>query len=137
MIVAGDFVRTGGMDAANHALASFLARGGRETHLVAHRVADDLAALRVPVQRVEVGGERDPVARDVGQRQGGEGPRKPLDVRLGQAATESLKTTQQFNKMGSSDEVIVADDGSPSSTKTLPRSVAEPRMLPVPNTRSA
>lgn len=45
MIVAGDFVRTGGMDAANHALASWLARNGREAHLVAHRVADDLAAL--------------------------------------------------------------------------------------------
>jgi glycosyltransferase involved in cell wall biosynthesis len=45
VIVAGDFVRTGGMDAANHALASYLARSGRETHLVAHRVADDLAAL--------------------------------------------------------------------------------------------
>lgn len=45
MIVAGDFVRTGGMDAANHALASWLARNGTETHLVAHRVADDLVAL--------------------------------------------------------------------------------------------
>ena len=45
MIVAGDFVRTGGMDAANHALASWLARNGREVHLVAHRVADELAAL--------------------------------------------------------------------------------------------
>jgi glycosyltransferase involved in cell wall biosynthesis len=45
VIVAGDFVRTGGMDAANHALASHLARSGTETHLVAHRVADDLAAL--------------------------------------------------------------------------------------------
>jgi glycosyltransferase involved in cell wall biosynthesis len=45
VVVAGDFVRTGGMDAANHALASWLARSGRETHLVAHRVADDLAAL--------------------------------------------------------------------------------------------
>lgn len=45
VVVAGDFVRTGGMDAANHALASYLARSGRETHLVAHRVADDLAAL--------------------------------------------------------------------------------------------
>jgi len=53
VIVAGDFVRTGGMDAANHALASFLARSGRETHLVAHRVADDLAALPgVHVHRV-------------------------------------------------------------------------------------
>jgi glycosyltransferase involved in cell wall biosynthesis len=45
VIVAGDFVRTGGMDAANHALAAYLARSGTETHLVAHRVADDLAAL--------------------------------------------------------------------------------------------
>ncbi len=45
MLVAGDFVRTGGMDAANHALAAYLARQGRETHLVAHRVADDLRAL--------------------------------------------------------------------------------------------
>jgi glycosyltransferase involved in cell wall biosynthesis len=45
LLVAGDFVRTGGMDAANHALASYLARSGRETHLVAHRVDDDLASL--------------------------------------------------------------------------------------------
>lgn len=44
MLVAGDFVRTGGMDAANHALASWLARHGRETHLVGHRAADDLLA---------------------------------------------------------------------------------------------
>jgi glycosyltransferase involved in cell wall biosynthesis len=41
------------MDAANHALASYLARSGRETHLVAHRVAPELAALRgVRVHRV-------------------------------------------------------------------------------------
>jgi glycosyltransferase involved in cell wall biosynthesis len=45
VIVAGDFVRTGGMDAANHALASYLARAGTETHLVAHRIAGDLAEL--------------------------------------------------------------------------------------------
>ncbi|MFL5539243.1 MAG: glycosyltransferase family 4 protein [Longimicrobiaceae bacterium] len=45
LVVAGDFVRTGGMDAANHALASYLARSGRETHLVAHRVDPALAAL--------------------------------------------------------------------------------------------
>ncbi|HEX8390708.1 MAG TPA: glycosyltransferase, partial [Longimicrobium sp.] len=44
VVVAGDFVRTGGMDAANYALASYLARSGRQTHLVAHRVAEDLAA---------------------------------------------------------------------------------------------
>jgi glycosyltransferase involved in cell wall biosynthesis len=42
-VVAGDFVRTGGMDAANHALADWLARSGRETHVVGHRVAPDLA----------------------------------------------------------------------------------------------
>jgi len=45
LLAAGDFVVTGGMDAANHALAAYLARSGRETHLVAHRVAPDLAAL--------------------------------------------------------------------------------------------
>lgn len=45
VVVAGDFVRTGGMDAANHALASYLARAGTETHVVAHRIADDLATL--------------------------------------------------------------------------------------------
>lgn len=45
VIATGDFVRTGGMDAANHALASWLARTGRETHLVAHRVDPELAAL--------------------------------------------------------------------------------------------
>ncbi|HET7464304.1 MAG TPA: glycosyltransferase family 4 protein [Longimicrobium sp.] len=45
LVAAGDFVTTGGMDAANHALASYLARSGRETHLVAHRVDAELAAL--------------------------------------------------------------------------------------------
>jgi glycosyltransferase involved in cell wall biosynthesis len=45
VLVAGDFVRTGGMDAANHALASYLARHGRPTHLVGHRAADDLLAV--------------------------------------------------------------------------------------------
>lgn len=44
LIVSGDFVTTGGMDRANHALASYLARRGDELHLVAHRVADDLLA---------------------------------------------------------------------------------------------
>lgn len=47
LVVAGDFVRTGGMDAANHALASYLGRSGRETHLVAHRVERDLRDLAV------------------------------------------------------------------------------------------
>ncbi|HEX9937511.1 MAG TPA: glycosyltransferase family 4 protein [Longimicrobium sp.] len=45
LVAAGDFVVTGGMDAANHALAAYLARSGREVHLVAHRVAPELAAL--------------------------------------------------------------------------------------------
>ncbi|MDB4947853.1 MAG: glycosyl transferase family 1 [Gemmatimonadetes bacterium] len=44
VIVAGDFVTTGGMDAANHALAMGLAQRGREVHVVAHRAADDLLA---------------------------------------------------------------------------------------------
>jgi len=45
LIVTGDFVKTGGMDVANHALASYLAHAGHEVHLVAHRVADDLRRL--------------------------------------------------------------------------------------------
>jgi glycosyltransferase involved in cell wall biosynthesis len=43
LIVTGDFVKTGGMDCANHALAKYLAERGGETHLVAYRIADDLA----------------------------------------------------------------------------------------------
>jgi glycosyltransferase involved in cell wall biosynthesis len=42
LLVSGDFVTTGGMDQANHALAIHLADSGREVHLVAHRVAQDL-----------------------------------------------------------------------------------------------
>lgn len=53
LVVTGDFVRTGGMDAANLALAEHLARSGRETHLVAHRVDPALATLPgVRVHRV-------------------------------------------------------------------------------------
>ncbi len=44
VIVAADFIRTGGMDRANHALARNLARRGHETHLVSFRVAADLVA---------------------------------------------------------------------------------------------
>jgi glycosyltransferase involved in cell wall biosynthesis len=44
LLIAGDFTPLGGMDRANHALASSLAaRPGAEVHLVAHRVWDDLA----------------------------------------------------------------------------------------------
>ena len=45
LLASGDFVKTGGMDRANHALARFLAGRGDEVHLVAYRVADDLRAL--------------------------------------------------------------------------------------------
>lgn len=45
LIVTGDFRRTGGMDMANFALASTLARRGVELHLVAHHVADELRAF--------------------------------------------------------------------------------------------
>jgi glycosyltransferase involved in cell wall biosynthesis len=44
LLATGDFTTLGGMDRANHALASYLARHGRQVHLVAHRVAPDLAA---------------------------------------------------------------------------------------------
>jgi glycosyltransferase involved in cell wall biosynthesis len=52
-IIAGDFVRSGGMDAPNFALASYLARTGRAVHVVAYRVADELRRLPdVVVHRV-------------------------------------------------------------------------------------
>jgi len=44
LLVTGDFVRTGGMDRANFALADYLARQGEPVHLVAHRVAPELLA---------------------------------------------------------------------------------------------
>ena len=45
LLASGDFVPVGGMDTANHAFASFLARrGGTDVHLVAHRVAPELAS---------------------------------------------------------------------------------------------
>ncbi|HVE84709.1 MAG TPA: glycosyltransferase family 4 protein, partial [Myxococcales bacterium] len=44
LLVSGDFVQTGGMDVANYALARYLLDQGREVHLVAHRVAPELAA---------------------------------------------------------------------------------------------
>lgn len=43
VLVAGDFVRTGGMDMANFALAQHLADCGESVQLVAYRVADKLA----------------------------------------------------------------------------------------------
>lgn len=44
LLVTGDFVKTGGMDRANFALADYLARQGQQVHLVAHRVANELLA---------------------------------------------------------------------------------------------
>lgn len=44
LLVTGDFVKTGGMDRANLALADYLARQGRQVHVVAHRVAPELLA---------------------------------------------------------------------------------------------
>jgi glycosyltransferase involved in cell wall biosynthesis len=44
VIVAWDFVRTGGMDVANHALAECLADQGREVDLVGASAADDLTS---------------------------------------------------------------------------------------------
>lgn len=38
VLVSGDFVKTGGMDRANFALADYLATRGRDLHLVAYRV---------------------------------------------------------------------------------------------------
>lgn len=53
LLVSGDFVRTGGMDRANYALADYLAQHGNEVHLVAHRVAEDLSSRpNVIVHRV-------------------------------------------------------------------------------------
>ena len=52
LLVAGDFTPFGGMDAANHALARYLG-ARRDVHLVAHRVAPDVASLPgVRVHRV-------------------------------------------------------------------------------------
>jgi glycosyltransferase involved in cell wall biosynthesis len=42
LLVTGDFVKTGGMDRANYALADYLARQSVEVHLVAHRVDSQL-----------------------------------------------------------------------------------------------
>lgn len=44
LLVTGDFVKTGGMDRANFALANYLARQGVNVHLVGHRVAPELVS---------------------------------------------------------------------------------------------
>lgn len=42
LLVSGDFVKTGGMDRANYALAAHLAGRGDEVHLVAYRAGEEL-----------------------------------------------------------------------------------------------
>ena len=42
LLVAADFIKTGGMDRANFALANYLAKQGYQIHLVAYRVATQL-----------------------------------------------------------------------------------------------
>ena len=74
LIAAGDFVTQGGMDAANHGLAQYLSgREDFEVHLVAHRVAADLAAnprVRVHHAHRPLGAHRlgEPLLRRVAQR---------------------------------------------------------------------
>lgn len=46
VLVSGDFRKTGGMDRANHALASFLAGRGEDVHVVAFHVDEDLLAAK-------------------------------------------------------------------------------------------
>lgn len=43
LLVSAAFVKTGGQDRANYALASYLARHAQHVHLVSHRVSDDIA----------------------------------------------------------------------------------------------
>lgn len=53
LIVTGDFVRTGGMDMANFALAGHLAARGHSVQLVTHRADEELASMpNVTVHRV-------------------------------------------------------------------------------------
>ncbi|BAU11556.1 group 1 glycosyl transferase [Leptolyngbya sp. NIES-3755] len=42
LLIAADFIKTGGMDRANYALADYLVRQGAEVHLVSHRVEPEL-----------------------------------------------------------------------------------------------
>jgi glycosyltransferase involved in cell wall biosynthesis len=45
LIVASDFVKTGGMDRANYALAEYIARQGNNLHLVSYRVDNELVEI--------------------------------------------------------------------------------------------
>ena len=79
LLVSGDFTAHGGMDMANHALASFLARQA-EVHVVTHRTSPELAAMPgVSVHQV---------ARPLGKHRFGE----PLLRRSAQRWQQMLKT---------------------------------------------
>ena len=86
LITSGDFTTLGGMDRANHAQARHLAARGDEVHLVAHRVAEDLAAM--PNVRVHA------VAR-------------PLGAHLAGAPLLARETGRQRATLGSTAHVLV------------------------------
>lgn len=86
LVTSGDFTTLGGMDRANHAQARHLALRGDEVHLVAHRVADDLAAL--PNVHVH------PVAR-------------PLGAHLAGAPLLAGETRRQRGTLGPAAHVLV------------------------------
>jgi glycosyltransferase involved in cell wall biosynthesis len=84
LLAAGDFTPYGGMDRANVALASYLARSRGDVHLVCHQVSPDLA--RLPGVRVHT------VARPLGMHTLGEPMLKAAAERLcGQLAAPACR----------------------------------------------
>lgn len=79
LIVAGDFTPLGGMDAANHGLARYLATRDA-VHLVTHRAWEDLRGPRLTIQ---------PVARPFGSHAMG----APLLDRAGRRAWAHMRDT--------------------------------------------
>lgn len=92
LVTSGDFTTLGGMDRANHAQARHLALRGDEVHLVAHRVAGDLAAL--PNVHVH------PVAR-------------PLGAHLAGAPLLAGETKRQRDTLGPAAHVLVNGGNAP------------------------
>jgi glycosyltransferase involved in cell wall biosynthesis len=92
LVTSGDFTTLGGMDRANHAQARHLALRGDEVHLVAHRVAEDLAAL--PNVHVH------PVAR-------------PLGAHLAGAPLLAGETKRQRGTLGPAAHVLVNGGNAP------------------------
>lgn len=92
LVTSGDFTTLGGMDRANHAQARHLAQRGDEVHLVAHRVADDLAAL--PNVHVH------PVAR-------------PLGAHLAGAPLLAGEARRQRGSLGPAARVLVNGGNAP------------------------